>query len=394
MNTLGDEKLELLIWQDFRPSETNQSVLDGRRERNLKNYTKRQKRGLTIFRRYVIIKLLHKINNKPERRRQALAWLYYSMNFVKGQEDKLSVMRYNAKYRRIIEQKNICNFVALNWIPRSYIKKISKNLYQKTRYIRNDDGEYIKQLSEEVFDMAKKQPDENGVTRNKRGLRHIFNELRYLINANFYEQDTFKQLFITLTYAENMQDTKRLDLDLNKFFKRLKHNHAEHELCYIAIIEPQERGAWHVHLLLKTLNKDSLYIHHEAMEKLWGHGATRTERLSCDNIGSYFIAYLSNAELSDAKIKALEIPANDIKEKDGKKYIKGKRLKRYPDYMKIYRNSRNVKKPNKHKGNDGNVEAMEIVYPDIEYQHIKEIETEKKILVIGKEQRRKEKNQR
>jgi len=299
-------------------------------------------------------------------------------------------MRYNAKYRKIIEQKNVCDFIALNWIPRSYIKKVSKTMYQKVRYLRNNNDEYIKQLSEEVFDMGFKQPDENGVTRNKRSLRVIFNELRYLINANFYEQDSLKQLFITLTYRENMQDDKRLYSDLDKFMKRLKHNYPEHEFCYIAIVEPQERGAWHVHLLLKTLNADTLFIHHEAMEKLWGHGATRTERLACDNIGSYFIAYLSNAELTEDKIKALEIPAGDIKEKDGKKYIKGTRLKWYPDYMKIYRNSRNVKKPEKHKGDDKNVEAMEIVFPDVKHQHVKEIETEKKTLVVAKEQRKRE----
>lgn len=317
------------------------------------------------------------------------------MNFVKNQEDKLSVMRYNAKYRKIIEQKNVCDFIALNWIPRNYIKKVSKNLYQKARYVKKDDL-YIKQLSEEVFEMAEKKADENGVTRNKRSLRAIFNELRYLINSNFgnsgLDQDT--QLFITLTYRENMQDDKRLHKDFRDFFKRLKRAYKEHELCYISIIEPQERGAWHVHLLLKTLNKAELFIPYADIEKLWGHGATRTERLNCDNIGSYFIAYLSNAELSDEALNALEIAPDDITVKDGKKYIKGTRLKWYPDYMQIYRHSKNVTYPGKVKGTDRNVESMENLYPDVTYQHIKEIETEKKNLVIGKEQRREEKRKK
>jgi hypothetical protein len=190
-----------------------------------------------------------------------------------------------------------------------------------------------------------------------------------------------------------MQDAKRLDSDFNKFIKRLKHNNPEHEFGYIAIVEPQERGAWHVHLLLKTLNQQTLYIHHAEMEKLWGHGATRTEQLKCDNIGSYFIAYLSNAELSDDAINAMEVAENDIVIKDGKKYLKGSRLKWYPDYMKIYRNSRNLKKPGKHKGDDMNVEAMETVFPDVKYQHIKEIESENKMLVIAKEQRKRRKEQ-
>jgi len=310
------------------------------------------------------------------------------MNNTKCQEDKLANLRYNAKYRRYIEQRNVCDFIALNWIPRNYCKKVSKTMYQKVRYLRNNDDEYIKQISEEVFEMPEKKPDENGSTRNQRSLRHIFNELRYLINCNFYEEDSKRQLFITLTYKENMQDDKRLMKDFNKFIMRLKHNYSEHEFCYIAIVEPQERGAWHVHLLLKSLNREILYLDYDAVERLWGHGATRTEALKCDNIGSYFIAYLSNAELTNESIAALEINESDIKIKDGKRYIKGTRLKWYPDYMKIYRNSRNVSKPDRARANDIAVEAMETVFPKISYQHVKEIETEKKILVVGKEQRK------
>ena len=225
-----------------------------------------------------------------------------------------------------------------------------------------------------------KKPDENGVMRNKRSLRMIFKKLRQLINTNFTDDESETQLFITLTYKENMQDDKKLHKDFKDFFARLKRHVKEHELAYISIVEPQGRGAWHVHLLLKTLNQPGLFIPHQDIEKLWGHGATRTERLQADNLGSYFVAYLSNAELSDAKIEALEVSDEDIKEQDGKKYLKGIRLKWYPDYMQIYRHSRNIKQPSI--SNNPDIDGT------VTYSNLKVIETEKKELEILTEQRK------
>jgi hypothetical protein len=82
---------------------------------------------------------------------------------------------------------------------------------------------------------------------------------------------------------------------------------------------------------------------YEDVFKLWGQGYVTVEDLkSVDHIGAYFIAYFSNMEVAD---EDLDKYPGDIKEKNGKKYIKGKRLDFYPDYMKIYRSSKNLKKP-------------------------------------------------
>ena len=303
------------------------------------------------------------------------------MDLIKSQE---------LRYKRVIFQgKRFCTVIAKNFKSRSYVKRLSKDLYQKAIYVKDGrTGLEIRKLSEEVFEMKQKQPDENGIMRDKKSLRKIFNELGYLINSNFDKDESSQQLFITLTYRENMQDDKKLHRDFKDFFARLKRAYKQHELCYISIVEPQGRGAWHVHLLLKTLNQDHLFIPHEDIERLWGHGATRTERLNVGNIGSYFIAYLSSAPVSDDKIKALEVAPEDIREKDGKKYIKGTRLSMYPDYMQIYRHSRNIKKPVKSSAS-WDVESAEEIYPDVTYQAYKEIETDKATLKIGKEQRRK-----
>jgi hypothetical protein len=238
----------------------------------------------------------------------------------------------------------------------------------------------------EVYEMAPRNDEKVGM-RNIRSLRTIFQELRFLVNANFDQLDSEKQLFITLTYAENMQDDKRLYKDYDKFIKRLKHRYKEHELAYISIVEPQGRGAWHVHLLLKTLNRDKLEIGNWDLEPIWGHGITHTERLeNTDNVGAYFAAYLTNLELTDEKINELGLDVNDITEKNGKRIVKGERLKHYPAYMQIYRHSRNVTYPDK---TLISYEQIKNDYPKRTFENYKEIELEDgKVLKLGKEQRK------
>ena len=157
-------------------------------------------------------------------------------------------------------------------------------------------------------------------------LRKTISRLRDLINCNFFGTDN--ELFITLTYKENMTDYKRLYKDFYNFYKRLKYRFKGIEFCYISVIEPQQRGAWHVHLLLKALNRDYLFIDNDSViSELWGHGFTKTKRLKgIDNVGAYLSCYLT-----------------DIFNEKGKK--KGARLYLYPAGINIYRCSRNCKRP-------------------------------------------------
>jgi len=318
------------------------------------------------------------------------------------------------KYRKVVRQGNICDVSYRNFRPRCYIKKITKNLYQKIKYKREkyekivvfNGQEYIyehykedvKYYSEEIFEMAPRNDDKIGM-RNIRSLRHIFRELGYLINTNFQQKDSQRQQFITLTYAENMQDDKQLYNDFKNFIKRLMRAYKQHEFAWIGVVEPQGRGAWHVHLLIKTLNCEKLELANWDIQPIWGHGITHTERLnSTDNVGAYFRAYLTNAELSDAQISELGLSDDDVREiptADGtgvKKIVKGERLKHYPAYMKIYRHSRNITYPDKKFINQEEVEKQ---YPEVTYQSYREIEVDEgKILKILTEQRRKEKSER
>lgn len=162
-------------------------------------------------------------------------------------------------------------------------------------------------------------------------LKKTITKLRDLINCNFFGADN--ELFITLTYRENMKDYKKLYKDFDIFYKKLKYKFKDVEFCYISTIEPQKRGAWHVHLLLKALNKDYLYIDNSVIADLWGHGFCKTQRIDeVDNVGAYLSSYLT-----------------DLIDDDGKGKKKGARLYLYPAGINIYRFSRNCKRPTEEK---------------------------------------------
>lgn len=180
-------------------------------------------------------------------------------------------------------------------------------------------------------------------------LRQTFKKLRYLINNNF--AGAGNELHVILTYAENMRDTERLYKDFKRFMTRLKRFYKEKTtIDYISVVEPQERGAWHCHLLLRFNDLDKVFIENKVLADLWGHGFVTVKSLkNVDNIGAYLSAYLADVELTDENVlKALSNnSAIKIVQVDGKqkKFIKGGRLHMYPSGMNLFRRSKGIKMP-------------------------------------------------
>jgi len=183
-------------------------------------------------------------------------------------------------------------------------------------------------------------------------LKKVFKNLEHLIKTNFdTEENEHNALFITLTYAENMKDAEKLYKDFNKFMKRLKHEYSDHEFQYIAVAEPQGRGAWHMHVLLKS-DKPVLYIDNKKLSRIWRHGFTETERIKGKDPGKYFAAYFTSLEV---EAKESEHGAVYVTDSKGKKHKKGARLNFYPKGMQFYRCSRNIIRPVKELEVYGNV---------------------------------------
>ena len=183
--------------------------------------------------------------------------------------------------------------------------------------------EYILLKTGEVRKFEKK------VDKHSDNLRKTFARLRALIRTNF-EGDAQNQLFVTLTYAENMTDSERLYENFRKFMQRLKYQYLEHNFDYICVAEPQGRGAWHMHVMLKS-DQPVLFIDNRDMEKIWGNGWTDTQRLKSDDVGSYYVAYFTDLLETDKK--------------GNKARKKGERLSMYPVGFKLYRTSRGIVQP-------------------------------------------------
>lgn len=156
---------------------------------------------------------------------------------------------------------------------------------------------------------------------NIRQVKATCNKFMWKVRAN----EHLVRLFLTLTYAENMKDTKRLYEDFRRFFARLKRAFPDIS-GYLAACEPQKRGAWHMHVLLLS-RKKSLYISNKRVCSLWGRGFTKTQRVRhVRDVGVYLSSYLSNI-------------------KDGKGTKKGARLYLYPCGFRFTRWSRSTESP-------------------------------------------------
>lgn len=223
--------------------------------------------------------------------------------------------------------------------------KITTQLLDKDHYIYLDTGEvfecnHIDNRAESKFQVGQS-----------------LKRLRDYINTNVLEPKNCK--WVTLTYAKNMQDTKKLYNDFKNFIRRFKEQYGHIE--YIVAMEPQARGAWHCHCII-IFDNLAPFIPNATIEKLWQQGFTKTTKLdNIDNIGAYLTAYLGDMEFTEENIQELEKQGlkvsqmtlkkvneiEGIKLKEPKSFIKGGRLYMYPPKFNLYRISRGIKKPKK-----------------------------------------------
>ena len=178
-------------------------------------------------------------------------------------------------------------------------------------------------------------------TDNAQALKRSMERLRGYVNANFGGgPDAAKsQAWITLTYRENVRDTRRVQEDWEAWIRWYRRRIGA-EVEYITAIEPQARGAWHLHALVKRTDGGEIYVPHSELLAAWRKIAARktaSELLEggktagglhvhalegIDNLGAYLSSYLCDD--------------------DGKK---GARLHLYPTGLHYYRCSKGIKAP-------------------------------------------------
>jgi hypothetical protein len=189
-------------------------------------------------------------------------------------------------------------------------------------------------------------------TKRIANIRRSIKKLKGMIRANF-GQDVKHEAHLTLTYkGANMRNTERLQNDLERFIKRLRYGYSHHKFDYIAIMEPHDRGGWHIHMLLKS-DKPIWYdyggdIAYKRVIDMWRAsigcgGAVRFEKLPEDVVdyGLYFAAYFTTAIP-----EAVELSGDREAIKTASKAaIKGSRIEYYPANFKFYRTSQGIIKP-------------------------------------------------
>ena len=244
-----------------------------------------------------------------------------------------------------------------NIIEVQYLEKMCR----QAPVLKLDKNTYMVMIGENKGEIKEYAHTENR-SQGYDSIKNTFKKMRYLINNNFVGGDN--ELFITLTYAENMQDTKRLYKDFEKFIKRMKYKYDKENITfdYFSVVEPQGRGAWHVHALFR-FSCDKIYIPNVELASLWGQGFVNVHRIkSVDNIGAYLTAYLADYEIkldscgNVADVHQLlevlqhaniyeEKEVEENGEKNKKKFIKGGRLYMYPSGMNLFRKSKGITYP-------------------------------------------------
>jgi len=233
----------------------------------------------------------------------------------------------------VVRVKRCGSIVEVMWSER-------RNSRISVRKISND--QYVDLRTGEVKQFEKQTSRADNVGTVKRSLA----ALRDLINCNC--TDVSRCRWVTLTYAENMTDTKRLYKDFKYFVARLRYRVGKFE--YIVAAEPQGRGAWHLHMIMIFPHK-APYIANEDMAKCWRQGFVKVKKLdNVDNVGAYLTAYLGDMSVDEAKSSDIDFHGvYDVKTVSSggipKRIVKGLRLVLYPPKFNLYRCSRGVKRP-------------------------------------------------
>lgn len=185
---------------------------------------------------------------------------------------------------RLKKMGNIYEVRSMSRTPTMPIKKLNKDYF-------------VELGTGEVKEFKHTEHRTDNLTSVAQSLKHM----REYINTNVI--DPRKALFITLTYAANMQDPEQLYNDFRKFNMRLAYYIRKNDLPlyeYLVAIEPQARGSLHAHLLL-VFQKKAPFIPSADLAKIWGHGFIKIKALkNVDNIGAYLSAYLGDMELGEA----------------------------------------------------------------------------------------------
>lgn len=155
----------------------------------------------------------------------------------------------------------------------------------------------------EIYEYSQYCRGKGGANRTTEKSQDIEKSLKNYANTNQRRRDNVRRLacsnfnneydkFFTLTFADNMTDVKTCNYIFMKFIQRLKYKIKKEnnmELKYLAVVEFQDRGAVHYHVL-----SNIPYIPQKELQELWGNGYVFINAIThVDNIGAYIVKYMT-----------------------------------------------------------------------------------------------------
>lgn len=163
--------------------------------------------------------------------------------------------------------------------------------YEKVIFTQDSNKNYerSKRNKKRQFDKLSDEEKTKRLERISKTRKHSRWEVMRLVDSNFDS----KTSFLTLTTKENIQDREKFNLIFDKFIKRLNYKVFKSKkrlLKYLAVLEKQERGAWHVHIMLF----DFPFIPQKELVTIWGLGGVWINKIDVDtkeNRGRYVSKY-------------------------------------------------------------------------------------------------------
>lgn len=182
-----------------------------------------------------------------------------------------------------------------------YSKPISKKSKKDNSIISIIDN---KKNTDEINDKTKIS-EEDSIRRMALTRKRSKAELVRIIDTNYDNRTSF----LTLTVKENIINRNTFSMMFDKFITRMNYNFLntkQRKLKYIAVLEKQKRGAYHVHMLIFDIG----FLKHSELMKVWGYGGVRINKLNSlddsSNAGRYVSKYMEKSigqELLESKGK-------------------------------------------------------------------------------------------
>lgn len=149
-----------------------------------------------------------------------------------------------------------------------------------------------------------KKADEEGKEKNRKDvLRRARQEVRRIVNANVGAYgEHFTAKFLTLTFGDNVTDLDQAHYEFKKFIQRMNYlifGAKSGNLRYTAVVQFQERGAVHYHVIIYNIP----FVKWKEIESTWRNGYVWINKIDdVDNVGAYVCRYMTK-EVDDERLR-------------------------------------------------------------------------------------------